>query len=244
MAANLRRLYPKVRKIFVSHNACHIASNEIKHRNFLAPPHNLRVGMLSNLSREKGLDVALEVATRCRDRKLNITFMFAGPPIGPEAERLLAKAGKTLEGYAKITGPVINETKAEFFNSIDVFLFPTRYRFEAQPLVILEAMSYGLPVITTNRGYVKELVGSAGIVLELDENLPGKIVEQLENLLKTRESSVSTRIATRAHFEELRSRAAVQLAGLVTALFGAHRVDQSGPAPSPGCPDCDAKTVS
>lgn len=240
MAINLQTLYPKIVHTMVSHNACHVEANDIKIRHSLSSPRKLRVGMLSNLCTEKGLDVALQVATTCRDRGHDITFVFAGPPFGLNAEKMLSKARKTLGAYVEIIGAVVNESKTAFFNSIDVFLFPTRYRFEAQPMVILEAMSYGLPVITTNCGYVSELIGGAGIVLELDEKLPDTIVEHLEKCLKGQDLSISNSMAIRTRFEKLRGRGIVQLGDLLNALFGVNQVDKLGPAPSPKRSECDA----
>lgn len=47
-------------------------------------------------------------------------FVVAGPPDGLNSEKMLSKARKILGAYEKIAGPVFIETKAGFFNSIDL----------------------------------------------------------------------------------------------------------------------------
>ncbi|WP_051953174.1 glycosyltransferase family 4 protein [Methylocapsa aurea] len=230
MADNMRFLYPAIGNILVSQNACHIPDGELK----LAPSlrsNRLRVGFLSNLCHEKGLDVALDAATKCRDRGLEMTFVFAGPTVGQQAADILSQARDRLGDYIEILGPVTGEAKAAFFESIDIFLFPTRYRFEAQPLVLLEAMSYGLPVITTHCGYVAELVGCQGIVLNVDEKLSDRIAEQLERLVASHDDYRRWEaIEIKSYFRQLRATAMSQLRDLMNALFALKSAEKIGPA--------------
>jgi glycosyltransferase involved in cell wall biosynthesis len=228
MAVDMRLMYPNVKKVLVSENACHIADNDVTIQpNTLL--HSLRVGFLSNLCAEKGLDVVMDAAIRCRDLGLEITFVFAGPTVGQEAEEILWKGRNRLGDYIEILGPISGEAKSDFFKSINVFLFPTRYRFEAQPLVILEAMSYGLPVIVTDCGYIAELVGRHGVVLDSDDCLPDRIVEHLKKIVAS-DYDRSMAIDVKPYFRYLHSRATEQLSQLMNSLFAVESHDLNGPS--------------
>ena len=230
MAVDMRLMYPNVKKVLVSENACHIADNDVTIQpNTLL--HRLRVGFLSNLCAEKGLDLVIDAAIKCRDLGLEITFVFAGPTVGQEAEEILWRGRNRLGDYIEILGPISGEAKSDFFKSINVFLFPTRYRFEAQPLVILEAMSYGLPVIVTDCGYIAELVGRHGVVLDSDDCLPDRIVEHLKKIVAS-DYDRSMAIDVKSYFRYLHSRATGQLNQLMNSLFAVESHDLNGPSTS------------
>lgn len=228
MAENLHLLYPRLGRVLVSHNACHIAAPVDQ-----APRparKGLRIGYLSNLCREKGLDVVLDAAGKCRARGLDVTFVVAGPASGADAEALLAEARARLGERLEIIGSVKGASKEDFFKSIDLFLFPTRYRYEAQPLVLLEAMSYGIPAVTTDCGYIAELVGRHGVVLDPTFELAEEIAQRLEQIVA--DPRVMPRAGeVRAKFRRMRATALWELRELVTLLFVAQPKETHGAPP-------------
>jgi len=84
-------------------------------------------------------------------------------------------AEKNLSGIVEYLGWVTKEKKIDCLQKCDVYILPS-YN-EGLPISILEAMSYGKPVISTNVGGVPEIViyNRNGILIE-----PGNLV-QLEN---------------------------------------------------------------
>lgn len=48
--------------------------------------------------------------------------------------------------------------KALFFRNADIFVFPTYYPNECFPLVLLEAMEYAIPCISTNEGGISDII--------------------------------------------------------------------------------------
>jgi len=120
----------------------------------------LVLGHLGNLGHDKGLDVVLAVARRAHDEGLAVRLVLAGPAQPADLALIIGVTeggvnGADLEGV-EYRGALYGDDKRRFFGEIDVFLFPTRYRPEAQPLVLLEAEAHGVPVIATGRGCIAE----------------------------------------------------------------------------------------
>jgi len=82
----------------------------------------------------------------------------------------------------------ITDIKTKFYvlkNETDIFIFPSWYPVEGQPLVIIEAMQCGLPIISTkNCGAIEETVieGYNGILVE-KRNVK-QLVNAIEVLIK------------------------------------------------------------
>lgn len=75
-----------------------------------------------------------------------------------------------------------NIPNAKMYNSItDLFVLPTNY--EGLPMVILEAMSFGKPVVASNVGGISEIVenGKNGYVVE---NTPQTFAEKISYILE------------------------------------------------------------
>lgn len=123
------------------------------------------IGMLSNLSLEKGVETFIDIVRQLRCRGVQIEGRLAGPAVDAKTRTIIMKSVE--EGLVTWSGPIYGLDKQVFFNTIDVFVFPSRYVNEAEPLVIHEALAYGLPVIATDRGCIAGLVGNGGLVLDV-----------------------------------------------------------------------------
>jgi glycosyltransferase involved in cell wall biosynthesis len=110
----------------------------------------LRVGHLSNLTTEKGLDLVLGVL-ECTD---DVVLAVYGEPTDPSAADLLSDALRRFPDRLTHVRPTDREGVWTFLASIDLFLFPSRYPNEAAPLVVLEALSAGVPVVASDRGCI------------------------------------------------------------------------------------------
>ena len=89
-----------------------------------------------------------------------------------------------LKAQVKFLGAVTEEEKIKLFKSSDVFVLPTYFYLEGQPGVILEAMAAGLPVITCDRGSIKEVVtqGQNGFIIS--PHSPHQIAEKIALLIE------------------------------------------------------------
>ena len=121
---------------------------------------HLVIGMLSNLTTEKGLETFLHLARQARSENVPIRAILAGPAGASERvaiDAAVAELGDTLD----YRGALYDDAKAAFYSELDVFVFPTAYDNEAQPLVIFEAKAAGNAVISSDRGCIRK---------QLDEN--------------------------------------------------------------------------
>ncbi len=108
-----------------------------------------KFGYLGRLSPEKNLFTLIKAA-----EDANIYLLIAGK--GPLYRRLKAFENE----HIKVLGYVGDASS--FYRSIDVFILPSLV--EAQPIVLLEAMASGLPVIATDVGDNRYLIKGNGII--------------------------------------------------------------------------------
>lgn len=174
----------------------------------------LRLGHLSNLSPEKGLRECIELAVALKRSGIAVTLTIAGPANTAEASGLLERGTLELGDAMEYRGPVYGEQKTAFFHAIDVFLFPSRYKNEAAPLVVYESLSAGVPVIANDIGAISGILGPEMGLVRQDANF----VDSARNMLTQDYDRIVSRSAARLRFEALRQRYARQLEELVQRL--------------------------
>lgn len=133
---------------------------------------HLIIGVVSRLHREKGIDVFLQAFCLLP----NITrAVVVGD--GPEKENLLAQA-KDLNIAQRIDFVGFQKELKPYYEKFDIFCQPSRR--DNTPLAIVEAMSYGVPVVATNTGAIPELVGEAGLIIpSQDDQAMARAIERL-----------------------------------------------------------------
>jgi glycosyltransferase involved in cell wall biosynthesis len=116
----------------------------------------LQLGYLSNITFEKGIVEFFSILDRLRELQIEYRARVAGPV----AEAARGTFEKLLSGASQVeyVGPVFGEAKDEFYRQLDVFLFPTKYANEAEPLVVYEALRQGVYVIACDRGAISEML--------------------------------------------------------------------------------------
>lgn len=139
-----------------------------------------RLGHISNLTMAKGLKHVLETFEQLNQSR-DVHLTLAGPLMGAQENTLVDDLISRHPERVTYMGPVYEERKTTFFENIDVLLFPTEYRVEAQPLVIFESFAFGKPAIAYGRACIPSLIGSdGGHVIPVDEEfvpLAQEIVE-------------------------------------------------------------------
>jgi len=109
-----------------------------------------RIGMLGNLTVEKGVGLAIALLSQLHDSGRIVHLVLAGP-IDAEARLMVDRAiDAGLE--IQVVGSVYSFEKGRFLRSLDVLVFPSIYVNEADPLVVWESLAEGTPVLATRRG--------------------------------------------------------------------------------------------
>jgi glycosyltransferase involved in cell wall biosynthesis len=139
---------------------------------------------LSNMIRSKGVFVLLEACRILKESGLRFVCRFAGPwyEIG-EDEFFAAVTRLGLEGCVEHLGPRFGTQKVEVMLQSDIFAFPSLD--ECFPLVILEAMSLGLPVIASEEGGIPDIIEHGLSGLMVARNDPVALAQALTTLIQS-----------------------------------------------------------
>ena len=149
----------------------------------------IRVLYLSHCTHEKGLfdtlagvKIANEMLAR-RQSALAIQLMVAGTFVNAAEQQEWEELMKQpeLAQQTRWHGFVSGEEKDRLLREADLFCFPTYYQNENQPVNLIEAMAYGLPILTTRWRSIPELFPSGYIGL-VDVRSPEQIAEALLRL--------------------------------------------------------------
>ena len=133
---------------------------------------------LARVEKEKGVYEALDAYRLLKEKYPHVTMTFAGD--GSELENVKRYVKEKGIADVEFPGFVRGEEKRRVFQEGDVYLFPTYH--EGMPGSVLEAMGYGLPVITRTVGGLPDFFehGKMGFITEsLDASVFADFLEQL-----------------------------------------------------------------
>jgi glycosyltransferase involved in cell wall biosynthesis len=207
----IKNFFNKANKIIVEGE---LVENFFKDRNFsdnfitipnCAPPnlqiksnndHNdFRVLYLSNLIPSKGyLNLLKSLIFMDKNSRSNVLITFVGKFMDVKPEKVNGiKEKEFFFKYIKkhnLQNNVIyiesawGKEKYDLYNNSDIFVLPSNYIYEMQPISIIEAMSCGLPIISTKIGLIPSMVEHNINGLILDETKPKNIANSILMLMK------------------------------------------------------------
>lgn len=139
-----------------------------------------RVLHLSTLSHLKGALVLLKAIPLVVRNRQDVEFVLAGPWSHEEDQRWATAfiANERIAPYVRFTGQVTGTDKQALFETSHLFVFPGVQQ-EGQPLVVLEAMAAGLPVVYTDRGCLRETLGDRECGVPVPINAPKDLALQI-----------------------------------------------------------------
>lgn len=141
---------------------------------------SFRLLFLARLEPDKGLYETVDACTLLLDKGHPISLTIAGD--GSEAQKIQGYAKEKLGQNVSFPGYVRGAEKAALFKEAHAFVMPS-YR-EGLPISVLEAMAFGLPIVTRPVGGLKELLvdGKHGFISESkDPEVIAAVIEKLIN---------------------------------------------------------------
>ncbi|WP_291321956.1 glycosyltransferase family 4 protein [Desulfonatronospira sp.] len=162
-----------------------------------------KILFLSNLIISKGILDFLEALKIINDKK----FKFEGIIVGAEADLNSYKLNNTLKSKGlrekiQYLGPKYNDEKCRIYHDSDIFVFPTKMSWECFPGVILEAMQFNLPVVSTREGAISEIVDDEVTGFIVEKSSPQQLAEKIEILIKNPQLRQQMGQAGRKKYEE------------------------------------------
>jgi ABC-type multidrug transport system fused ATPase/permease subunit/glycosyltransferase involved in cell wall biosynthesis len=156
-----------------------------------APPKrngHLRVLAVGRLVPKKGFDTLIEACAILKRAGLSFETVIAGESDEQEAELRDRIARHRLEAHIHLAGPCTQAQLLREYRQATVFCLPCRVLKNGDrdgiPNVLMEAMSCGLPVVTTDVSGIPELIrnGVNGLLVPPDD--PEAMAQALQHLVR------------------------------------------------------------
>jgi glycosyltransferase involved in cell wall biosynthesis len=204
--------YYKVKeaKIRVIHNGVDVdkfkpAADKLKAKAELGfNPEDKAILSVGRLYARKGLFTLIESMAFVTRKFRNAKFIIAGKGLSNEMKKLVSYATKLgVKDNIVFTGYFPDKKLPRLYQAADIFAFSTFY--ENLPFAVLEALSTGLPVVTTRVGGIPEMIdsGKNGFLVEPSNSkeLADKILYYLEHPAAASEMGLLARKTIESQFD-------------------------------------------
>lgn len=152
---------------------------------------NLKITYLSNLMEEKGIIFLLEALHKLEENNIPYTAKIAGN-IDKSLKVIIENRISNLKNTSYL-GVVYGKQKKELLEWSNIFVLPTFYKMEGQPISILEALATQNVIIATNHAGIPDIIKSGvnGYIVEPknSESIFEKIIYLENNKNKIKEIS-------------------------------------------------------
>ena len=149
-----------------------------------------RLGSIGRLIEKKGFDVLLRAVALLKERNCSFTLSIAGD--GPLKQELIDLSKQlSITDCVVFLGVMPHGEVAEWMESLDLFVLACKQDSQGDkdgiPVVLMEAMARGVPVISTHISGIPELVvhGETGLLAKCDDHLD--LAEKIQSLLSSSE---------------------------------------------------------
>jgi len=145
---------------------------------------SLRIIYLSNLMLEKGILDLLEALKVLEQEGISFEARIAGN-IDNRSRHEIERHFKILNNVTYL-GVVDGDAKRDMLLWGNVFVFPTYYKMEGQPLAILEAMATGNVILTSDHAGIPDIF-SLNNGLFINTKNPKDIIQKIQTIMNNKE---------------------------------------------------------
>ena len=144
----------------------------------------IKILFLARIIKEKGIFELIDAVEKLSIKRKNLELIIAGD--GADFLRLKEKVAKYKN--IRITGDVQGEDKINLFKESHLYILPSYT--EGLPISVLEAMLFGLPVITTKVGGLKYFIEEGKMGYLVKPKNTNELIEKIEYLIDNHEKMV------------------------------------------------------
>lgn len=160
-------------------------------------PHVL---FLSHLLKSKGVLVLVDACVLLKERKLDFKCTIAGGNAEMTRTELESRVEhKNLMQQISVIGPKHGQEKLNLLKSADIFAHPSFN--DCMPLVLLEAMQFSIPVISTFEGAIPDIVDDGITGFLVPQRDAKALADKLELLIKDPALRQQMSVAGREKFD-------------------------------------------
>lgn len=142
------------------------------------------------LSKEKGLDALLDALKKINVKNYKLLIVGSimhGANEKNEYVNLVKHKAQKIFPHVLFTGYVAHNKLADYYNAADIAVLPSIWE-EPAGLTMIEALSCGTKVITTNSGGIPEYVKSHADIINRGKNLKNELCYAIEKSLNSDDS--------------------------------------------------------
>jgi glycosyltransferase involved in cell wall biosynthesis len=134
------------------------------------------VGYIGRLSQEKGVMNFIAAMPGMHESGQEIKFMIGGDgPLRPQIEKRLSESLPNCK--VELVGWIPHDELPQYLNQLKLLVVPSYT--EALPIILLEAMACGTPVLATPVGAIPDVIRDAETGFLMTDNLPKNIARNV-----------------------------------------------------------------
>jgi colanic acid/amylovoran biosynthesis glycosyltransferase len=148
----------------------------------------LNIGSIGRLIEKKGFDVLIKAVALLKQKKISVRLTIAGD--GPLKQELIELCNYlSVADCVNLVGVISHSEVANWMTSLDMFVLACKKDrngdMDGIPVVLMEAMAIGIPVISTNLSGIPELVihGQTGLLAAANDI--DDLAEKIETLMNS-----------------------------------------------------------